>query len=50
MMHIPPEQFWNMSMTEITIAIAGFKEYNGNKESPMDRDELEELKQMYPDC
>ena len=49
MMHLPPESFWNMSIAEITMAIKGFKEYNGNKESPMDKSELEKLKQMYPD-
>ena len=49
MMHLPPESFWNMSIAEITMAIKGCKEYNGNKESPMDKCELEKLKHMYPD-
>ena len=48
MMHIPPSQVWNMSIREITIAIKGFKEYNGNKSSNMDRDELDKLMEMYP--
>jgi hypothetical protein len=31
------------------MAINGFKEYNGNNEKPMDRSELDSLKEMYPD-
>ena len=49
MMHLPPSCFWNMSIKEITMAIKGFKEYNGNNDSPMDRSELDNLKEMYPD-
>jgi len=49
MMHLSPECFWNMSIKEITMAINGFKEYNGNNDSPMGRSELDKLKEMYPD-
>jgi hypothetical protein len=49
MMHIPSSQVWEMSIREITLAINGFKEYNGNKSSNMDRDELDKLMEMYPD-
>lgn len=49
MMHIPSAQVWDMSLREITLAINGFKEYNGNKSSNMDRDELDKLMEMYPD-
>jgi len=31
------------------MAINGFKEYNGNNDSPMGRSELDKLKEMYPD-
>ena len=48
-MHIPPSQVWDMSIREITLAINGFKEYNGNKSNTMDKDELEKLMEMYPD-
>ena len=48
-MHINPSEFWNMSLTEVCMAINGFREYNGVKDEPMTRDELDNLKQMYPD-
>jgi len=39
-----------MSITEITLAIKGFSEFNGdNKDKPMDKDELNELMELYPD-
>ena len=38
-----------MSIKEITLAINGFKEYNGGKSEPMDRADLERLKELYPD-
>jgi len=43
MMHLPPNQVWDMSIKEITIAINGFKEYNGNKSEPMDKSDLDKL-------
>ena len=49
MMHLSPKCFWSMSIREITMAINGFKEYNGNNDKPMEKSELEELKEMYPD-
>ena len=49
MMHLPPNQVWDMSIKEITLAINGFKEYNGNKSDPMDKSDLERLKELYPD-
>ena len=49
MMHLSPECFWNMSIKEITMAIKGFKEYNGSNDTAMNRSELDELKEMYPD-
>ena len=50
MMHLPPQQVWDMSIKEITLAIKGFTEYNtGKKSEPMDKSDLERLKEMYPD-
>ena len=50
-MGIQPSEFYNMSIKEITLAIEGFKEYNtGSKNSSaMDKDELKELMERYPD-
>ena len=50
MIGINPAVFWDMSITEITLAIKGFSEFNGGKkEQPMNKDELDELMEMYPD-
>lgn len=50
MMGINSDVFWNMSITEITLAIKGFSEFNGgNKEKPMDKESLNELMERYPD-
>lgn len=50
MLHLPPQQVWDMSIKEITLAIKGFTEYNtGKKSEPMDKSDLERLKEMYPD-
>ncbi len=39
-----------MSIKEVTLAINGFREYNGgNKEDPITRDDMEKLKELYPD-
>ena len=38
-----------MSIKEITLAINGFKEYNGNKADPMDKSDLDKLMERYPD-
>jgi|TARA_B100000131_G_C18037967_1_gene581201 hypothetical protein len=45
-----PSEFWNASTQEVWSAIDGFAEFNGDgKEKPMDRDELEEMMELYPD-
>ena len=50
MMGLSPESFWNMSLIEINLAIDGFKEFSVSKEStPMGKDELAELMELYPD-
>ena len=50
MIGINPAVFWDMSITEITLAIKGFSEFNGgNKDKPMGKNELNELMELYPD-
>ena len=50
MIHISPNEFWDMSINEITLAINGFREFNGgNTKKPMTRDRLDELMELYPD-
>ena len=51
MLHIPPNQFWDMSLQELYHAIDGFQEFNGSKQKshPMTKDELQELMELYPD-
>ena len=50
MIGISPDIAWDMSFKEVTLAIKGFREYNGgNKEDPITRDDMERLKELYPD-
>ena len=50
MMNLPPNQVWDMSIKEITLAINGFKEYNdNNKSDPMNKSDLDKLMERYPD-
>ncbi len=51
MIGISPNDFWDMSINEITMAINGFQEYNTGKkgQSVMTIDDLDELKERYPD-
>tara|TARA_R100001460_G_scaffold46203_1_gene83656 strand:+ start:3533 stop:3688 length:156 start_codon:yes stop_codon:yes gene_type:complete len=50
MIGINPVVFWEMSITEISLAVKGFIEFNGGKKSgSMDKEDLEELMEMYPD-
>jgi hypothetical protein len=50
MIGIQPNNFWQMSLPEIYLAIAGFKEFNGVQDkSPMTTDELETLMELHPD-
>ena len=45
-----PSEFWDSSPIEIYIALEGFQEFNGAEDNrPMDKGELEELMEMYPD-
>ena len=50
MMGMRPMDFWDLSPREMYLAIKGFKQFNGaNKEKPMDRAELDDLMELYPD-
>ena len=50
MMNMRPIDFWDLSPREMYLAIRGFKQFNGvNKEKPMDRAELDDLMELYPD-
>ena len=50
MIGIQPTEFWNMSLFEFNRAVEGFKEFHGDsKSSPMQKDELQEMMEVYPD-
>ena len=50
MMGMQPTEFWNCSPIEEHTAIEGFREFNSSgNERPMDKSELQELMEMYPD-
>ncbi len=50
MLHIPPEDFWQMSLTELNTAIDGFVEFTGNRKAQsLTTDELNDLMELYPD-
>ncbi len=45
-----PATFWNLSLSELNLAIEGFREFHGgNKQKPMSKDDLKELMEIYPD-
>tara|TARA_R110000796_G_scaffold136197_1_gene252244 strand:+ start:309 stop:479 length:171 start_codon:yes stop_codon:yes gene_type:complete len=45
-----PSEFWNCSPQEIYCVISGFAEFNTSpSEKPMEREELDELMELYPD-
>lgn len=50
MMGMRPIDFWDLSPREMYLAIRGFKQFHAADENkPMDRDELENLMELYPD-
>jgi len=49
MMGINPQVFWECSVTEISLAVDGFSEFNGGKGEPMSKNELNDIMEMYPD-
>ena len=49
-MQMSPDHFWNCSFAEFYSAIEGFRKFHGaDEKKPMTKDELEELKELYPD-
>jgi uncharacterized phage protein (TIGR02216 family) len=50
MMNMRPMDFWNLSPREMYLAIKGFQKFNSsNEEKPMDKHELDDLMELYPD-
>ena len=52
MIGIPSQDFWQMSVFEVSLAIKGLSEFNTGKKSsngPMTLDRIEKLKERYPD-
>lgn len=50
MMGMSPSNFWQSSPKEVYMAIDGFIEFNGGqKETPMTKDDLHDLMELYPD-
>lgn len=50
MMLMRPKDFWDLSPQELYAAIKGFKKFHAaSKDDPMDKDELDELMELYPD-
>ena len=45
-----PDQFWNMTMIEFTSACEGFaKFHSSSSDTPMTKDEMQDLMERYPD-
>ena len=50
MIRMSPNDFWSLSPREMYSAVKGFLEFNTvQKEEPLNRDELEDLMELYPD-
>tara|TARA_R110000782_G_scaffold38322_1_gene89947 strand:+ start:129 stop:296 length:168 start_codon:yes stop_codon:yes gene_type:complete len=50
MMNMRPIDFWDLSPREMYLAIKGFKQFNGgDKEQSMNKNELDNLMELYPD-
>lgn len=50
MMNMRPIDFWDLSPREMYLAISGFKKFHASEqEKPMDRAELDDLMELYPD-
>lgn len=51
-MQIQPNVFWNMSFPEFYASINGFVDFHtsgSNDNSPLTREELEDLRERFPD-
>lgn len=50
-MQMRPDDFWNLSPRELWLALDGFKSFHSSADpnTPMRKDELDELMELYPD-
>lgn len=49
-MGMRPDDFWNMGFPEFYAAVEGFAEFHsGGRPPPLQKDELDELMELYPD-
>ena len=49
-LQLTPEIFWNMTMIEFTSACEGFAKFHTSEpDTPMTRDEMQDLMERYPD-
>lgn len=50
MMNMRPNDFWNLSPNEMYLAIRGFQKFNASESTePMNKDELSDMMELYPD-
>lgn len=49
-LHLSPDEFWSMTLTEFYCACDGMSEFQGGRNTePLSRSELDELMELYPD-
>lgn len=48
-MRMTSDEFWSLSFHEFILAVDGFQEFHGGKPPPLNKDELEDLMERYPD-
>lgn len=49
-MRMTSEEFWNCSLSEFLFAVEGFAEFHSDgSPSPLNKNELDDLKERYPD-
>lgn len=49
-MRMTTDEFWNSSLHEFLLAVDGFAEFHSDGQAaPMQKDELNELMELYPD-
>lgn len=50
MMGMRPVDFWELSPNEMYLAMRGFQKFNSSESTvPMTKNELEDLRELYPD-
>ena len=49
-LRMTPNEFWNLTMIEFVCACEGFSKFHGGQsDTPMTKDELQDLMERYPD-